>query len=179
MFGVCCEPLCRQVFFLIDEAEQVGKGAVVHAFFHLHGLGERRVTLQADNCVGQNKNTTMMWYLAWQVITGQHDTVQLNFMLPGHTKFRPDSYFGLFKKYYRRQDHVDDMDDLADLSGSVARTSHVCHSCTRTGYYDWNTFLGQWFGPLAGLWRYHTFEFHHKHPGVMKMKAMPSDTNPT
>ena len=35
-----------QVFFLIDEAEQAGKGAVVvvslvHAFFHLHGLGER------------------------------------------------------------------------------------------------------------------------------------------
>ena len=67
VFGVCCEPLCRQVFFLIDEAEQAGKGAgvvvsLVHAFFHLHGLGERRVTLQADNCVDQNKNTTMMWY---------------------------------------------------------------------------------------------------------------------
>ena len=65
-----CEPLSRQVFFLVDKAEQVGKGAVVvvslvHAFFHLHGLGERHVTLQADNCVGQNKNTTMMWYLAW------------------------------------------------------------------------------------------------------------------
>eukprot|EP00731_Ephydatia_muelleri_P015582 Em0009g6a len=118
VFGVCCEPLSRQVFFLIDEAEQAGKGAVVmvslvHAF-HLHGLEERRVTLQANNCVGQNKNTTMMWYLAWWVITGQHDTIQLNFMLPGHTKFRPNSYFGLFKKYYRRQDHVSDMDDLAD-----------------------------------------------------------------
>ena len=87
VFGVCCEPLSRQVFFLIDEAEQAGKGAVVvvslvHAFFHLHGLEERRVTLQADNCVGQNKNNTMMWYLAWWVITGQHDTIQLNFMLP-------------------------------------------------------------------------------------------------
>ena len=37
VFGVCCEPLSRQVFFLIDEAEQAGKGAVVmvslvHAF---------------------------------------------------------------------------------------------------------------------------------------------------
>ena len=97
VFGVCCEPLSRLVFFLIDEAELAGKGAVVvvslvHAFFHLHGLEERRVTLQADNYVGQNKNTTMMWYLAWWVITGQHDTIQLNFMLPVHTKFRPNSY---------------------------------------------------------------------------------------
>ena len=119
VFGMCCEPLSRQVFFLIDEAQQAGKGAavvvsLVHAFFHLHGLGERRVTLQADNCVGQNKNTTMMWYLAWRVITGQHDRIQLNFMLPGHTKFRPDSYFGLFKNHYRRQDRIDDMEDLAD-----------------------------------------------------------------
>ena len=54
--------------------------SLVHAFFHLHGLGEMRVTLQADNCVGQNKNATMMWYLAWRVITGQHDRIQLNIM---------------------------------------------------------------------------------------------------
>ena len=26
VFGVCCEPLCHQVFFLIDEAEQASKG---------------------------------------------------------------------------------------------------------------------------------------------------------
>ena len=40
----------------------MGKGAVVvvslvHAFFHLHGLGERRVTLQADNCTGGRTKT--------------------------------------------------------------------------------------------------------------------------
>ena len=185
VFGVCCEPLCRQVFFLIDEAEQAGKGAVVvvslvHAFFHLHGLGERRVTLQADNCVGQNKNTTMMWYLAWRVITGQHNAIQLNFMLPGHTKFRPDSYFGLFKKYYRRQDHVDDMDDLADCVRHCGQNvTCVPQLYQNWQYYDWNTFLGQWFTPLAGLGRYHTFEFDREHPGVMKMKMLPSDTNPT
>ena len=33
-------------------------------------------------------------------------------MLPGHTKFWPDSYFGLLKKHYRRQDHIDNMADL-------------------------------------------------------------------
>ena len=105
--------------------------------------------LQADNCVGQNKNTTMMWYLAWRVITGQHDRIELNFMLPGHTKFRPDSYFGLFKKHYRRQDHVDNMADLADCASSVARMSHVCHSCARTGgsmigMPSWDNGSGLW-----------------------------------
>ena len=33
----------------------------------------------------------------------------------------------------------------------------MCHSCTRTG----------------------TFEFDQDHPGVMRMKTLPSDTNPT
>ena len=132
----------------------------MHAFFHLHGLGERRVTLQADNCVGQNKNTTMMWYLAWRVITGQHDTIQLNFMLPGHTKFQPDSYFGLSKKYYRTQDHVDDMNDLADC----ARQCSQDVTCVPQLYHDWH---------------YCTFQFDQDHPGVMRMKTLPLDTNPT
>ena len=176
MFGVCCESLSRQVFFLIDEAEQAGKGAVVVvSLVHVHGLGERRVTLQADNCVGQNKNTTMMWYLAWRVITGQHEAIQLNFMLPGHTKFRADSYFGLFKKYYRKQDHVDYMDDLADCVRQCCQDV----TCVPQLYHDWNTFLGQWFTPLAGLGRCYTFRFDRKHPDVMKMKTLPSDANPT
>ena len=184
VFGVCCEPLSRQVFFLIDEAQQAGKGAVVvvslvHAFFHLHGLGERCVTLQADNCVGQNKNTTMMWYLAWRVITGQHDRIQLNFMLPGHTKFRPDSYFGLFKKHYRRQDRIDDMEDLADCVRQCGQNvTCVPQLYQDWKYYDWNAYLGQWFGPLVGIGRCYAFEFDREHPGVMIMKAMPSDTNP-
>ena len=97
IFGVCCEPLSRQVFFLIDESEQIGKGSnsvvsLLHAFFELHGMGETYATLQADNCVGQNKNKTMMCYLAWRTITDQHHKIDIQYMLPGHTKFRPDSY---------------------------------------------------------------------------------------
>ena len=185
IFGVCCEPLCRQVFFLIDEAEHAGKGAVVvcslvHAFFHLHGLGERSVTLQADNCTGQNKNTTMLWYLDWRVITGLHDRIQMNFMLPGHTKFHPDSYFGLFKKNYRRQDHIDDMADLVEcVRKSGQDVECVPQLYQQWEYYDWNAFLSQWFEPLSAFGHSHTFEFDREHPSVMVMRAMPSDTNPT
>ena len=36
VFGVCCEPLSRQVFFFYDEAEQIAVVVVsqLHAFFH-------------------------------------------------------------------------------------------------------------------------------------------------
>ena len=97
----------------------------------------------------QNKNTTMLWYLAWRVITGQHERIQLNFMLPGHTKFRPDSYFGLFKKHYCRQDHADDMDDLVDCVRQCGQNvTCVPQLCKDWQYYDWNAYLGQWFGRL-------------------------------
>ena len=48
IFGVCCEPIGCQVFFLIDESEQAPKGAntvvsLLHAFFNLHGMQEKTV----------------------------------------------------------------------------------------------------------------------------------------
>ena len=49
---------------------------------------------------------------------------------------------------------------VVDLFASVASTSPVCHSCTRTcKYYDYSAFLGQWC---------------HE-----KMKTSPLDSNPT
>lgn len=68
MFGVCCEAIPRQITFLSDEAGDCGKGAntvisQLEYFFANHGLGETEVFLSADNCTGQNKNNTMLWYL--------------------------------------------------------------------------------------------------------------------
>ena len=42
-----------------------GKGpntviSLLHHFFEHHGLGETELSLNADNCAGQNKNNTMM-----------------------------------------------------------------------------------------------------------------------
>ena len=102
VFGVCAEAMSRQVLFFTDESETQGKGSVavlsmLDAFFRLHGLGECAAPLHADNCVGQHKNNDVMWYLMWRVMNGLHDKITITFMPPGHTKFSPDSSFGLFK----------------------------------------------------------------------------------
>lgn len=65
IFGVCCEAIPRQVNFLVDEAVDTGKGAntvvsMLHYFFAHHGLSESNLHLHADNCVGQNKNNTVI-----------------------------------------------------------------------------------------------------------------------
>lgn len=75
-----------------------------------------------------------MWYLAWRVIIGLHDKIELNFMLPGHTKFCPDAYFALLKRCYKRQDHNDDIADLAKCVRKSGRNV-ICvfRSCIKTG----------------------------------------------
>ena len=77
IFGVCCEAIPRQINYLIYEAVDMGKGSnaivsMFHHFFAHHGLGKEKVHLHADNCGGQNKNTIMVQYLLWRVMTGQH-----------------------------------------------------------------------------------------------------------
>ena len=64
IFGVC-----DQLNFLIDEAQSCEKGAnsivsMVHYHLKYYSHGEDNVCLQADNCVGQNKNNIMTSYLA-------------------------------------------------------------------------------------------------------------------
>ena len=107
IFGVCNDGDNTQVTYLIDEAENPGKGAdcvisLLHHYFQTHGAGEKCVYLHADNCVGQNKNNATIQYLMWLIITRWHESIQLSFMLVGHTKFSPDRFFGLFKKAFRR-----------------------------------------------------------------------------
>ena len=107
IFGVCCEAIPRQINYLIDEASDTGKGSnsivsMLHHFFNEHGLGETMVHLHADNCVGQNKNNTMLHYLIWRVMVGLHQQIILSFLIVGHTKFSPDWCFGLLKQRFRR-----------------------------------------------------------------------------
>eukprot|EP00731_Ephydatia_muelleri_P037433 Em0469g2a len=113
-----------------------------------------RTPRKADNCVGQNKNSTMLWYLAWRVIT--------------------DSYFGIFKKHYRQQDHVDDMSDLVEcVKKCGCNVTCVPQQYQNWVYYNWNAFLDQWFVRPAGFSMYHTFIFDKEHPGIVKMKLWP------
>ena len=84
-------------------------------------MGKTYATLQADNCVGQNKNKTMMCYLARRTITDQHHKIDIKYMLPGHTKFRPDSYYGIFNRQYNVQNSIDTLDKLVKCVNSAEK----------------------------------------------------------
>ena len=89
MFGICCEPLSKQVTFIIDEACSTGKGAdtvisYLHYFLENHSQAETELLLSADNCCGQNKNNALMQYLAWCTLNTRHKTIQISYDSRSH-----------------------------------------------------------------------------------------------
>ena len=168
LFGVCCEAIPRQVNFLIDENVLTGKGAnstisYVHYLFERHGLGETNAQLHADNCGAQNKNSAFIWYYMWRVTSGLHNTINYNFLLPGHTKFAPDWCFGLVKQKTRRTF----ISSLFDIARAVEESAVVnaaelvgLHNGTvRVPTYDWVTYLQQYFKKLPQIKSYYHFRF--------------------
>ena len=126
LFGVACKPLRTQVTYQIDEGETVGKGAnatisLLYHYLDNHGIKEVNLLLHADNCIGQNKSNAFIQYLMWRVESGRHKSVQLSFILAGHTKFSPDRHFGLIKKAYRRKR----VDTIASIK-RVVESSSTC-----------------------------------------------------
>ena len=172
IFGVCCEGLPKQMNFLIDEAHLISKGsnAVVsylHYFFECFGLGETNADLHCDNCAGQNKNRFVLWYCAWRVAIGLHQSITLNFLVVGHTKFAPDACFGLLKRAFKR--HA--ISSLSELE-SVVNGSACLNSSQLVGtadgsslvpVADWQAHLSPHFKPLPGIKKFYHFRYIQLH----------------
>jgi len=181
LFGVCCEGIPRQVNYLIDEADFLHKNSntvvsLLDHFFANHGLGERHAFLTADNCVGQNKNNTVLRYLIHRTLTGLHDKIDLSFLVVGHTKFAPDGYFGLIKHRYRRSS-IYTYDQLANVIENSSEKGHnVCQryrdggGSANFGYRDWSDWLSKHFDRLPDITKYHHFRLDGRKPGIVIAK---------
>ncbi|ELU09153.1 hypothetical protein CAPTEDRAFT_228820 [Capitella teleta] len=174
IFGVHCEGVARQVNFLIDEAHCIGKGSnsvisYLHYFFETYGLGETNLHLHCDNCSGQNKNRFVLWYLAWRVATGLHESITLNFLVAGHTKFAPDWCFGLLKQAFRRHaiSSLSCLESVVNGSASSNQAQLVGKE-DGTAYVpvaDWQTHLSPYGSVINGVKKQHHFRFTKTHPG--------------
>lgn len=178
IFGVCSEGENFQVNYLIDEAHACGKGAnsivsMVHHFLQFFTQPTNKIFLQADNCVGQNKNNIMTSYLIWRVSVGLNHSCELNFMIPGHTKFTPDRFFGLIKRNYRRTN----LSSLVEIA-EVVRTSTAAsnnkvyiigdeQSPKPFHYYNWADFLASFCQTIPHITSYHHFRVDKDHPGII------------
>jgi hypothetical protein len=175
LFGVCCEGTPKQINYLIDEADFTEKNAntvisLLDHFFANHGLGEKSVYLTADNCVGQNKNNALMQYLMYRTLMGLHDTVEMSFLVVGHTKFSPDGYFGLVRRHYRRS-QVYTYEQLAKvIEGSSKNGHNACQRYSGVIYRDWSSWLSTYFKTIPKITDYHHFRIDVKKPGIIALR---------
>lgn len=118
IFGIKNERTHVQTNFLVDEKDNVGKGAnatisMIHSFLEKNEC--QNLVFFADNCVGQNKNNnTVLHYLLWRVTTGKNKTITLNFLLTGHTKFSPGRNFSILKSKFAKS-IVDCQEDFIEV----------------------------------------------------------------
>lgn len=178
LFGINCEPLSRQVNYLIDESHSCGKGAnvvisYIHHFLDNYGLGEMDLFLHADNCAGQNKNSFMIWYLLWRCVTNRHRSITLNFLITGHTKFSPDAGFGLIKRKFRRAriDCLEDIETVVKESSSMNLSQLVGpeNGTSNVTVYDWSSFLSRCFRKVKNIKSFHQFVVDAS--GVLTLKV--------
>jgi hypothetical protein len=87
-FGFACEGLGIMKHFLFNERQKVKKGAncvvsMVHAGLDMLGVGDTHSIWYCDNCGGQNKNKTLIWYALWRVLRGFNASIEIRFMIVG------------------------------------------------------------------------------------------------
>jgi len=158
------------VNFLIDEAQLISKGSnavasYLHYFFQHYGLGETDVSRHCDNCSGQNKNRFMLWYCAWRVAVGLHQSIKLNFLIVGHTKFAPDWCFGLLKQAFRRHavSSLSEMESVVNGSATVNVSQLVGREDGQAivPVGDWQKHLTPYFRPFPGIKKHQHFRYNN------------------
>lgn len=180
LFGICKDSTNTQINYLFDESQSIGingsnahgPNAVVsmlHHYFQCHSGCEPEFHLHADNCVGQNKNRTVVGYLAWRVITGLNKKITLSFMLVGHTRCFVDGNFGLLKKFYRKSD-VDTVQQLKEIVENSSRTNFA--QMYQWEWREWDKKLDTLFKPIPGITKYQHFTFSDDNKGKVNIKDL-------
>ena len=117
-----------------------------------------------------------MQYLAWRVLCGLNRTIEISFLLVGHTKFAPDWCFGLLKQKFRKT-LVGCLNDLVRVVNQSAHTNSAQlvgreDNTTIVTQFDWAGYFQPFFkrGAFDGIKSWHHLVFSSATPGKAKVK---------
>ena len=134
LFGIVQDARIEQCNYLFggqhtigpDRKKAHGSNSVV-SMLHHHldtNAADKSLHFHADNCTGQNKNKTVLGYLAWRCVTGLSEQIELSFMRVGHTLSAMDCYFGLIKKRWHSTENYT-MENAVEKSSNANRSCHI------------------------------------------------------
>ena len=135
LFGIQDKAVHEQINYILNKNKLLGKGlnstlSLVFNKIKQLNRGEKYLKITYDNAGGQNKNNTTLWFYLYLVIAGYYESIELNFMVPGHTKFKYDSSFGLIKRLYRKTtvDYIDYIVDIVKKSSITGLNKAWCYN---------------------------------------------------
>eukprot|EP00834_Sanchytrium_tribonematis_P005732 NODE_367_length_8687_cov_0.577084.p3 type:complete len:274 gc:universal NODE_367_length_8687_cov_0.577084:2356-1535(-) len=178
LFGIYNETQCRQMNYIYreDQGKKASNNVATLLLDYIYCLPKEQrmnLILHADNCVGQNKNNTIIELLSWLCLLGKCDTIEFKFMIKGHTKFSPDSGFGHIKKKYMRENayNLDQVKDIIETSS----VTNECKVFPSHRFKDYRSKLDLIFENISGIGKYHFFLFKADSPGIVFCKKLVSD----
>ena len=180
LFGIQDEAIREQINYVLNESEIIGKGPNGTLSMIFDGIkklnkGEKHLKITCDNAGGQNKNNVTVWFYLYLVICGYYENIELNFMVPGHTKFKCDGNFGMIKKLYRRT-RVDCLDHVVSVVKKSSPAGLNKAQCYEDGkglqYLDIKSILGIYFKKLPSIQKYQHFLFEASNFGTVKVQEI-------
>ena len=126
--------------YLFHEGQSIGRNgtksygpnsviSMLHHYLAVHGEQESESHLHADNCVGQNKNKSVVAYFMRCTLVDLNKEITLSFMRVGHTRCMVDACFGLLKQHYRSSE----CDKVQHLDATVQASA----KCNSAQLIDW------------------------------------------
>ncbi len=127
IFDVCNTKQKQQLNYIIGEDEfpsssaEKGANTTINLVFNAlrrFYQEEQHLKVTCDNCTAQNKNNLSLFFWSWLTMIGMYEIIEVSFMIPGHTKFLPDGYFGNIKALFQktRINTVDDVEQVIKKS---------------------------------------------------------------
>jgi hypothetical protein len=174
LFGIVDESNNLQTNYLVDEGD-MAKGANEVISMLWHYLQRHRKTikpklvLNADNTVGQNKNKTLMRFLAWLCATKFVSEIEIKFMVVGHTHFLVDANFGHIKRLYQRSNAycIEHLSDIVTASAKSNKSTMVTHK----DIFDYTTALSENFVAIPKIGSNYYFKFSSAKPWVVHVRS--------
>lgn len=188
VFGIVNEGSQQHYHTVYTESQQ-GKGAnqvisLLHCYLTTDDNIARTIYLWADNCGGQNKNKTMIWYLSWfiqQSTIAPDSALELRFQIKGHTRNSVDRGFAITKNEANRsyfwypEDYLQVI-ERANKHGDIHAISFIDEpNRSTTVFRDWDSAFSRLMRPVTGIQQFQFFRFEACIPGMVLMKRLPED----
>jgi hypothetical protein len=176
LFGMYYANKNIQYNYVYDETV-AGKGSdevnsMLHHFISriLLPAGYRKLTIYADNCGGQNKNSFVVRMLLTLTHMSDVEAISLKFFVKGHTKNAVDRGFGHLRKHISRVD-LWTMGQLLDAVNDASALVHIPKE--NNIFKEYREVVDDAYKKLKDIQKFQIFSMHEDKPGVVTCKKSP------